>query len=337
MTETNLHTDISHKKLLALISLQTQIAQLGLDLYGVMNLVTQRVLMLINADGAAIELSDGHDHLVYRATSGTLSTMLGFQIKRQGSLSGLSLQQHQALVCHDSETDPRVDKNACRAAGIRSMLVLPLDHQHMAVGVLKVSSQTANSFNDVDIAILSLISKIISAAMFYATKYGEDRLFQQATTDPLTHLANRSLFYDRLNNCTFIAQQNKSTFAVFMMDMDGLKGINDTMGHAAGDAAITEIAHRFCQVIHQNDTVARLGGDEFTALISMVSDATAAEALVQKMLSVVEQPFTFDGQPIKLSASIGFAIYPQDATDTKGLCDLADSRMYRIKRQRKHH
>lgn len=115
----------TQKQLMEIISIQPDIAKQGLDLAGVMALATERTLSQVGANSAAIELAEGED-MVYRATSGNAASQIGLRVKRQHSLSGLSVQSGQTLICTDSETDPRVDLEACRKVGLRSMLCMHL-------------------------------------------------------------------------------------------------------------------------------------------------------------------------------------------------------------------
>ena len=122
-------------QLLAIIRIQTEIAKLGLDFGGVMGLVVDKALVLVEAEGAVIELAEGDD-MVYRAASGLAGGQVGLRVSRQSSLSGLCVETGQPMLCNDSENDPRVDLAACRKVGLRSMLVVPLKHDESVVGVL---------------------------------------------------------------------------------------------------------------------------------------------------------------------------------------------------------
>ncbi|NLP82170.1 GAF domain-containing protein, partial [Acinetobacter baumannii] len=122
--------------LLEIVRAQSQIAKLGTDLGAIMALVAERAQHLTCATGAVVEMAEG-DEMVYRATSGLTETLPGLRLARQGSLSGLCVQTGEILHCTDSETDPRVDREACRRVGLRSMVVTPLRHLDTTVGVLK--------------------------------------------------------------------------------------------------------------------------------------------------------------------------------------------------------
>ena len=320
------------RRLLGVIKAQSEIAQLGLDLGAVMIRVTERVLDLTPATGAVVELAEG-DELVYRATSGAAASHLGLRLLRVNSLSGLCIARGQMLTCADSETDDRVDREACRLIGLRSMIVVPLRHSEQVVGVLKVYS-VARSFDDTDEEILGLMSDLIASAMFNATKNESGALFYQATHDALTGLAHRALFYDRLRHTLASARRDEQSFALLSLDMDGLKRINDTLGHRAGDAALREIADRIQQNSRQSDTVARVGGDEFGVILvgsERPQDVMAHASRIDKSLRV---PFSFESHPVALAASIGTAIYPDQGEDIIQLMETADQAMYAAKRRR---
>lgn len=145
--------------LLEIVRAQTEIAKLGLDLAGVMGFVTQRLQHMLHASGAVVELAEGEE-MVYRAASGTIEPLLGLRLQRVGSLSGLCVQSGEVLRCEDSELDPRVDREACRRVGLRSMIVTPLKHLDTTVGVLKVVSPDAQAFSDADLHALELMSEL---------------------------------------------------------------------------------------------------------------------------------------------------------------------------------
>ena len=318
-------------RLIGVIRAQEDIANLGLDLGSVMSLVTQRALVLTPATGAVIELAEG-DELVYRATSGLAAPHLGLRLRRENSLSGLCIAKEQMIVCVDAEEDSRVDKDACRLIGLRSMIVVPLRHDTNVVGVLKVYSPTPNMFDESDERILDLMSGLIASAMFHSTQSDAAALFHRATHDPLTGLANRALFYDRLRHSVVYAKRERQNFAVVSLDMDGLKGINDTFGHRVGDAVIVEVAQRLSHVGRESDTVARIGGDEFGVILACPSERQAIEAYAKRLANEMKVPFDFEGREIALSVSSGVAVFPLDGQDITGLVDTADSNMYVAKR-----
>lgn len=320
--------------LLEVIRTQTAIAKFGLDLGGVMAFVAERVQALTGANGAMIELAEDDD-MVYRAVSGMAGGLLGLRLKRQGSLSGACVAEGRILRCDDSETDPRVDRNACRKVGLRSMVCAPLAHNDTPVGVLKIASPVPGAFSERDIRVLELMCDLIAAAMFHAVAHETSELYHRATHDALTGLANRALFYDRLRQGLELACRRSSLIGILNLDMDGLKAINDRYGHRAGDAAIRETATRIRRALRQSDTAARLGGDEFGVILYDVQNRDSAATSAERITAEIRQPFAFEDRPLSLDASVGVAVFPDDGKEMDALIEKADQSMYTIKRSRK--
>ena len=321
-------------RLLEVIRTQGDVAKLGPDLGGVMSLVTERARAFTNAMGAVVELAEGDD-MVYRAAAGAVESHLGLHLKRATSLSGLCVQQGCVLRCDDSEADSRVDLEACRRVGLRSMVVVPLRHHDTVVGVLKVMSERVAAFDDGDLNLLGLMSDMIAASMFHATKFESGELFYRATHDTLTGLANRALFYDRLRQSLDGARRERTPVGVLNLDMDGLKPINDRHGHRAGDAALREFADRLQRAARKSDTVARLGGDEFGVILGHAPDRAALLAQLQRLEQATCGDFAFEHHTLTLGASIGGAVFPDDGDALESLLEAADRSMYAMKRSRK--
>jgi diguanylate cyclase (GGDEF)-like protein len=318
--------------LLAIIQAQTEIAKLGMDLGAMLQLVADRMQTLTQATGAIIELAEGEE-MVYRAAAGMAENQLGLRLKRAGSLSGLCVASGAILECSDSETDPRVDREACRRVGLRSMLVAPLSHNDTPIGVLKIASPEPHAFNARDIKVLELMTGLIGAAVYKASDFNE--LYHRATHDPLTGVSNRALFYDRLRQGLLLAARRATGLGVINLDMDGLKPINDRYGHRAGDAAIREVAQRLKHICRQSDTVARLGGDEFGLVLQDVKDRASVEEHAGRINQAIDAPMPFEGQILAVGASLGVAVFPQDGAEPSVLLDKADQAMYAAKRARK--
>jgi len=322
--------------LTAIIKTQTEVAKMGLDLGGVMDLAARRILELTQAQGAIVEMAEG-DEMVYRAASGMAAPQLGLRLKMGNSLSGLCVREGSVLQCDDCENDPRVDREACRRVGLRSMVVAPLLHGETVVGVLKIVSAEPGFFTPQHVCLLGMMSELIAAAMFFSAKYEIQELYHKATHDMLTGLANRALFYDRLRQGLALAGRRSSFLCVLNLDMDGLKAINDVHGHRAGDAAIKELAGRTSRAARESDTVARLGGDEFGVILTDVRDRESAEETAERIATEIRQPFRFEDVPLALDASIGLAMFPEDASGVEDLIEKADKAMYNVKRGRKGH
>lgn len=324
----------TRKQLIQVINIQTEIAKLGLDLGGVMQYVVEQVLSLIDADGGAIELAEDGE-MVYRAAAGIATDQLGLRLKIDASLSGLCVMTGDTLSCADTETDPRVDRIACQQVGLRSMIVMPLKHRGITVGALKAMFAQPNKFTQGDITLLGMLSEVVAAAMYFSVKYDSDNLFIKATHDGMTGLANRALFMDRLRNALARANREKNPSGVLMIDMDGLKQINDSHGHRIGDAVIIEFSNRLRKATRSTDTVARLGGDEFGVVLSPLESSDGIDSALQRIDTEVRLPFVFEGKPYQLNASIGSALIPEDGSEPDKVLEVADLRMYAAKRTSK--
>jgi diguanylate cyclase (GGDEF)-like protein len=156
---------------------------------------------------------------------------------------------------------------------------------------------------------------------------------KMATHDELTALPNRALFNEELIHAISQAERHHRSIALFFMDMDRFKNINDTLGHAVGDRVLQEAARRLTASVRASDLVARLGGDEFVLLVEDFGDTGHLAEIASKILHGFEATFVVDGQELALSASIGICTYPADGEDAQTLLSNADIAMYRAKEQ----
>ena len=161
----------------------------------------------------------------------------------------------------------------------------------------------------------------------------EEALQHRALHDPLTNLANRSLFFDRLQQALHSARRQGTQLAVVMLDLDGFKAVNDVYGHAAGDGVLKVVADRLSTDMRATDTTARIGGDEFAWVLPRVAGRRAVDQLVGKRLAAAREPIEVDGTRFELGVSAGIAIYPDDARDADSLIRHADAAMYSTKRR----
>lgn len=152
-----------------------------------------------------------------------------------------------------------------------------------------------------------------------------------AAHDALTGLMNRAAFSRRLELALARAQQSGRTMALLLIDLDGFKEVNDSLGHHAGDILLCQLAQRMRAAVRESDVVARLGGDEFAVLLEGMEESEALQRLVGKLLVVAAQPVDCEGSSAVVSASIGVALAPQDATDPEALLRCADRAMYAAK------
>jgi diguanylate cyclase (GGDEF)-like protein len=154
-----------------------------------------------------------------------------------------------------------------------------------------------------------------------------------ALHDELTGLPNRRSFEDRLACALERSRRMNGNLALFMLDLNGFKEINDSLGHQAGDQVLRDISRNLRENVKTFDTLARLGGDEFTLIASDLKGDESVEHLRKAICSAVEQPLLVDGREMVVTASLGIAIYPEDGQDATRLLWVADQRMYRLKQR----
>ncbi len=149
--------------------------------------------------------------------------------------------------------------------------------------------------------------------------------------DALTGLPNRALLMDRLRHAASRADRAGTRMALLFIDLDRFKTINDSLGHAVGDAVLQAAAGRLRSVVREEDTLSRLGGDEFVVLLESVRDGEAAAAVAEKIIHVLEKMLHIGNYPLHISASVGISLYPDDGRDAETLLKHADAAMYKSK------
>jgi diguanylate cyclase (GGDEF)-like protein len=160
----------------------------------------------------------------------------------------------------------------------------------------------------------------------------EKRIIESALSDPLTGLPNRTLLTERIRHSLAISRRARTPFCVAVVDLDRFKFINDTLGHAAGDTVLREVARRLRATVRETDTVARLGGDEFVLLL--VGSEDAGREICTRILAAMRTPLAYRDQLIDIGLSIGLSVHPQHGDDDVTLLRHADTAMYRAKRRR---
>jgi diguanylate cyclase (GGDEF)-like protein/PAS domain S-box-containing protein len=160
----------------------------------------------------------------------------------------------------------------------------------------------------------------------------EEHMRHMAQYDGLTHLPNRALFSDRLQQALAAAKRDRNHLALMFLDLDKFKPINDTYGHAVGDLLLKEAAQRIQDCLRASDTAARIGGDEFVVLLPVIEVEQDAGIVGEKIRSALVQPFELAGHTLHISSSIGVAVYPEHGADEKLLVKSADIAMYHAKK-----
>jgi diguanylate cyclase (GGDEF)-like protein len=160
-----------------------------------------------------------------------------------------------------------------------------------------------------------------------------DELTRHSQHDELTGAPNRTLMLDRLQNAIALAQRRATRVGLLFVDLDHFKQINDTLGHAAGDEVLQIVTRRLQSAVRESDTVSRHSGDEFLVLLAEISNAADAAPIAEKILALLAVPAQVGPHTLRLSASLGIAVYPEDGADSAVLIMRADAAMYRSKRR----
>ncbi|MFO1415603.1 MAG: EAL domain-containing protein [Burkholderiales bacterium] len=163
------------------------------------------------------------------------------------------------------------------------------------------------------------------------SRRAEERIRRLAHFDELTGLPNRTMFMHTLQRAFALAQRRGKQFALFFIDLDRFKNINDSLGHEAGDRLLQDVAHRLRHNLRDSDTVARLGGDEFVVLVEDCVDVRELNTIAQNILAALGRPYLLSGQEYHVTGSIGISTYPADGQDPAALLKNADIAMYLAK------
>jgi diguanylate cyclase (GGDEF)-like protein/PAS domain S-box-containing protein len=195
---------------------------------------------------------------------------------------------------------------------------------------LQFEVQHTNLLSDPDVAGIVLNSRDVSERRAF-----EEQLAHQAFHDPVTKLANRALFADRVKHALARSGRDELTVGVMFIDLDDFKTVNDSLGHAAGDTVLQEVAKRLEATVRPTDTVARFGGDEFAVLLEAAGGSSEAADVAERILTALDSEVQIDGQQIYPKASVGICMSDSETSDAEELLRNADLAMYMAKRDRK--
>ncbi|MCB1842607.1 MAG: GGDEF domain-containing protein [Halioglobus sp.] len=163
-----------------------------------------------------------------------------------------------------------------------------------------------------------------------------DEIDQLATYDQLTGLLRSHMLDEHLHTLLAISRRNGQRLALMFVDLDGFKAVNDTLGHAAGDALLAEIASRYRASVREEDAVLRVGGDEFVFILGAAGSDLQIAAIARRVLAATTAPFPWKGESAEVSASVGISVFPDHGSEPASLQRLADMAMYRVKESGKN-
>jgi diguanylate cyclase (GGDEF)-like protein len=256
-------------------------------------------------------------------------------------LSGTAFRTGQPSVSNDFQADMRTSHWHGSATGTKSGAGLPLMVGGRPVGVFLFLSSERDTFTPDLIELLRRLAENVSFALQNFDRADEKiRADQQiqylATHDGLTALPNRMMFNQLLEQSIKSARRNGSKCAVLFIDLDRFKVINDSLGHAVGDALLVEVANRLRSCVRESDVVARLGGDEFVIVLNEIFDRDQIALVARKVLSGLVSPLNLAGHDCRTTGSIGIAIFPDNGGDAQTLTKNADMAMYLAKEEGKN-
>ncbi|WP_245674186.1 MULTISPECIES: sensor domain-containing diguanylate cyclase [Actinoplanes] len=230
------------------------------------------------------------------------------------------------------------DEGFAQLIGVRSFIAMPLMSGSGPVGMVMCgdSSGTREWSSRDRILAQQLAAEgamiLDSARMRQNAQLHVDELTRHAFHDSLTGLPNRKFLLDRAEQAVDIAAATGTRLALLLLDLNGFKQVNDTVGHHAGDVLLQLVAKRLQQVVRRPDMVSRLGGDEFAVLVTGNPDEKASVAVGERICDVLRDPFDIEGQTVKIGASIGVALFPDHGIEFGSIMKDADASMYEAKR-----
>jgi diguanylate cyclase (GGDEF)-like protein len=216
-------------------------------------------------------------------------------------------------------------------AGLHGAFAFPLVAANQVLGVMEFFHRDVREPDAMLIQIAESIGSQIG--QFIVRMKAEEAVKYVAMHDTVTHLPNRVMFNQGLEQAIARAQRHERQLALMFIDLDRFKIINDTLGHEIGDVLLRDVAQRLKDNLRAGDMVARLGGDEFVVLLEDVEDAAAIGSVAEKLIAALSSNFIIAGREVHVTASIGLSTYPVDAQDTRSLMKYADIAMYRSKEQ----
>ncbi|MDK2953608.1 MAG: hypothetical protein PWQ27_991 [Kosmotoga sp.] len=326
-----------------LTEMVNEILQMELDKNPYQRLVEHAVEVVPGAEAGSLLVKD--ETGVYR-----LSAAVGYNLKKlkkiffgpkelaQGNTDNVLIVSD--LVSINQNLDPErleILKKYGRIDEIKTMLSIPVKINGEPVAYFCLDSfSSSNAFDEDSIEMAKIFSQQV-AVLLKRIKLEEELRRQKkqlkflSEHDPLTDLPNRRLFAERVKQYIALAKRRKSPLSILYLDLNHFKEVNDTFGHDVGDLVLRKITKRFKSCLRESDLVARLGGDEFVFALPD-TDAENAAKVAKRIIEAIEKPINIKGKSVKISGSIGVAVFPDDGENIDQLLKHADMNMYRDKR-----
>ncbi|HEV3007925.1 MAG TPA: PAS domain S-box protein, partial [Burkholderiales bacterium] len=284
----------------------------------------QALLEALAADAVAyFEAGPDGGQLMTRALVGVAGAESGAVACRRDDPVLQVLRSGTRLLIDGASLDP------AWARRLRSAVLIPVRGDNGVRGVLCVGGREQNAFSAEALNFVDAAASVLSTALQRIDSEG--RLAYLAQFDPLTGLPNRALLSDRFSQMITQARRYQRPLAVLFIDLDEFKMVNDTLGHAGGDALLKEVAVRLQSTVRSGDTVARISGDEFAIVLCDLARPEDAALVAQKVIDRLAAGVEVAGTEVFVTASVGIAAFPADGTEAEALIGAADAAMYRAK------
>ena len=301
--------------------------------------LVEAVPAVIDCDRVSVWIWDeGAQVLSCRAISGTEAAdpaigALRFTPENNQQLADQVADPDPTPLFYDRSSDNDVFREALERFGGVATVTVPIVSRRRYLGSLTVTVTSEPERLQARRDLLDRLSGVVAhAGTALQTARLVDKVTYQARHDGLTGLANRAVFSGRMEQALSAAEENRRPVAIFFLDLNDFKSVNDKRGHAAGDEVLRLVAERLLGTVRSTDTVARLGGDEFAIVLSDSPDHTEIETAAQRVAAAFEEPFLVDGEPLHVGASVGRATWPDDGSEIEALMRHADAAMYQAKR-----
>lgn len=290
-----------------------------------------RMAMIALADESAIKFIPvawaGKD----KTLMNSIKSILASAENAPRTMVARAIREKTIILSNDSQKDPGVVfKKEYADSGVRSMAVFPLIVMNKAIGVLALYSNEINFFDEEETGLLTdLVDNVAFAHDFIGKREQLDYL---AFYDPLTGLAKRNLFLDRVTQYMHSAAGSGRKLALFLIDLERFKNINDSLGRPAGDAILLQVAKWLTRLTGNADLVARLDADHFAAVMPEVKPGGNLPLLIEKtMAAVLMHPFRLNGDAFRIAVKVGAALFPDDGTDAEILFRNAEAALKKAK------
>jgi len=312
----------------------------SLDIGEVMHVILAKVSELLKPSNWSLLLKDhGTGELYFHAAVGEGSDrLLGMRLKPGEGIAGWVAQHNQPLLVPNVHADPRFASRFDKASRFhtKSILCVPLTFKERTLGVIElVNGPRDGAFHEEDLKILSTVAEFSAIAIENARNF--HKVQELTVLDDHTGLFNSRHMKRQLDQEVVRATRFGHPVSVIFFDLDHFKRVNDTHGHQAGSQVLHEIGRLLLKTLRSTDVPVRYGGDEFVILMPETSKDQAVAAARRIGGEIARQPFLGDKEygPIRLTASLGVAAFPDDARDPENLIKRADEAMYRVKAEQR--